>query len=115
MRPGRGPPISGLPEIGAQICASRVNPTCVFETALMRLLTMRGFAGSGSPADEPLDFGAQRRREIVAVERIGDVRGEEADLRPAVVALARELQAIEGLGFGERDHGVGELDFAAGA
>ena len=36
-------------------------------------------------------------------------------LRAAVVALAREFEAVEGLRFRQADHGVGELDFAAGA
>ena len=38
-------------------------------------------------AHQPLDLRAQRRRDVGAVERIGDVGGEEADLRAAVEAL----------------------------
>ena len=55
------------------------------------------------------------RRDVVARERIGDVGGEEADLRAAVEAAAFELQAVERLLLGEPDHRVGELDLAAGA
>lgn len=35
--------------------------------------------------------------QILAVHRIGNVRGEEARLRAAVVALALELEAVERL------------------
>jgi hypothetical protein len=71
-------------------------------------------AGRVSSADERLDLGAQRRRDIVAGQRIGDVGGEKADLAAAVEAAAVEFQPVERLPPGERNHRVGELDFAAG-
>ncbi len=58
---------------------------------------------------------AQGRREIGAIQSIGDIRRQEADLGAAIVALAFEFQAVERLLFRQRDHRVGELDFAAGA
>src|SRR5580704_3755710 len=66
-------------------------------------------------AENLLDLSAKRRGDIVARERIGDIRGEETDLRAAVETLTLELEAVEALQLGKRDHGVGELDFAAGA
>ena len=52
-------PISGLPEIGAQMRASRVNPTCVDRHDLWR------FRISGAPL-----------RNGFALHRIRDTRGE---------------------------------------
>src|ERR1700737_4180457 len=64
---------------------------------------------------QPLELRAHRRRDVGARERIGDVGGEETSLRAAVEASACELQSVERLRPGELDHGVGELDLAAGA
>ena len=63
----------------------------------------------------PLELRAELRRDVGARERVGDIGGEEADLGAAVEAAAFELQAVERLRARERDHGVGELDLAAGA
>src|SRR5689334_5496117 len=62
-----------------------------------------------------LDLGAERRREVGALQRIGDIGGEEADLGAAIEAAALELQAGERLSLGELDHRIGDLDLAAGA
>src|SRR5262245_33912986 len=64
---------------------------------------------------QPLRLLAELGPEVGARKRVGEVGGEEADLGAAVEALAVELQPIERLRFGELDHGVGELDLAAGA
>src|SRR5437588_3958330 len=74
-----------------------------------------GTCASSLLAEQLLDFLAERRRDVLARQRIGDVGGEEADLGAAVEAAAGKLQAIERLLLGELDHGVGDLDFAAGA
>src|SRR3569623_3588805 len=58
--------------------------------------------------DQP---GAQLR----PLQAVGDVGAEEAVLGAAIMALALELDAIECLRLGKADHGVGELDLAAGA
>src|SRR5262249_4107259 len=65
--------------------------------------------------EQVLEFGAERRPEVVARQPVGDVGGEEADLRAAVEAAALELEPVERLLLGEPDHGVGELDLAARA
>ena len=44
-------------------------------------------------AQQPLDLGAQRRRDVGALQRIGDVGGEEADLRAAVEAAGPRTSA----------------------
>src|SRR6266545_2402649 len=74
----------------------------------------RGAPGLLVP-EQALRLFAEFRRDVGAGEGVGDVGGEEADLGAAVVALAVELQAVERLALGERDHRVGELDLAAGA
>src|SRR5215475_4674531 len=66
-------------------------------------------------AQQPLRLLAEFGPEIGARERVGEVGGEEADLGAAVKALAVELEPVERLRLGEFDHGVGELDLAAGA
>ena len=62
---------------------------------------------------QPLDLGAQRGRDVGTIQRIGEIGGEESDLRSAIETLAREFQSVERLRLRERDHGVGELDLAA--
>src|SRR6185436_13126080 len=51
----------------------------------------------GSRAHQPLDLGTQRGRDVGTVQCIGDIGGEEADLRSAIETLAREFQSVEGL------------------
>src|ERR1700733_2034889 len=51
--------------------------------------------------------------EIGASQRVGDIRGEEADFRTAVEAFAFELKTIKWLRSFQRDHGIGQLNFAA--
>src|SRR5262245_37789849 len=72
-------------------------------------------AASLSPAQQALELGPHRGRDVAALERIGDVGREKAHLRSAIEAPAVELQAVERLRPGELDHGVGELNLAAGA
>ena len=50
-----------------------------------------------------------------AIEREGDVGGEKAELRAAVVGAPVEAHAMERLRPGELDHAVGQLDLAARA
>src|SRR5260221_4278856 len=66
-------------------------------------------------AEQLLDLGAECRREVGALQRVGDIGGEKADLGAAVETAALELQAVKRLGLGELDHRVGDLDLAAGA
>src|SRR5690349_11729709 len=68
-----------------------------------------------SLADQPLKFLAEFGRDVAACEGVGNVGGEKADLGAAVEAAAFEFQAVEILFLRQRDHGVGELDLAAGA
>src|SRR5262249_16996432 len=65
--------------------------------------------------EDLLDLGAEAGRDVFARERVGDVGGEEADLGAAIEAAALEFQAVEILHARERDHRVGQLNFAAGA
>src|SRR5450756_2682002 len=58
---------------------------------------------------------AQPVAQIGARHAERDIGAQEACFRAAIVALAFELDAVEGLGPGQTDHGVGELDLAAGA
>src|SRR5437773_3935579 len=60
--------------------------------------------GHSSPAEQALRFLAEFRRDVGTRQRIGHVRGQETDLRDAVVALAVELQSEERLPLGELDH-----------
>src|SRR5205814_3259142 len=62
----------------------------------------------------PLHFFAQPIAQVLARHAECDVGAQETRLRAAIVPLALELDAIETLAFGEPDHGVGQLDFAAG-
>src|SRR5215211_2577792 len=64
---------------------------------------------------ELLELGAERRCDIGARQRVGDVGGEKADLRAAVEDAAVEAIAEERLGLGQLQHGVGHLNLAAGA
>src|SRR5260370_37338438 len=66
-------------------------------------------------AEQACDLGAEVRRDVVARERIGDVRRQESDLGAAVERAALELEPVERQGPGQADHGVGDLDVAAGA
>src|SRR6478672_9462238 len=90
----------------------------------IRVITRRRWRGCNFPSalilstrasKQPLQLGAEFRRDVVAIERVGDVGGEESDLRAAVVGAPVELVAVERRGLHQRDHRVGELDLAAGA
>src|SRR3984957_10774681 len=77
-------------------------------------------AGAGRPQastvpEYPLELLAKPWRDVLAREPIGDIGGEEADFRAAVEARALELEAKERLLLRQTDHGVGELNFVAGA
>src|SRR5262249_20926684 len=77
-----------------------------------------GCACSGDfflPTQQLLELGVERRRDVLALARVGHVGGEEAALRAAVEGAAFELEPIERLPLGELDHGVGELNLAARA
>src|SRR4051794_14525030 len=62
-----------------------------------------------------LHLRAQTVAQIGARHAVGDVGAQEAGLGAAIVPLALELDAIEFLRLRQSDHGVGELDLAAGA
>lgn len=49
------------------------------------------------PSHVLLHLRQQITPQILAVHRVGNVRGEESRLRAAVVALALELEAVERL------------------
>src|ERR1700722_11784987 len=66
-------------------------------------------------AENSFNFSAEARRDVASRERIGHVGGEETDLRTAIEAASVELQAVERLRLRQLDHGIGQLDFAAGA
>ena len=53
--------------------------------------------------------------EVLAVERVGDIGGQEAELGAAVKAAASKATAEEGLGLGQTNHRVGKLDLVASA
>src|SRR6516165_2308241 len=63
-------------------------------------------------AQHRLKFGAKRRRNVLARQRIGDVGGEEAYLGTAIERAAIEFQPIGRLGLGQANHRVRELDLA---
>src|SRR5215467_8045478 len=69
--------------------------------------------GTLAVAEQAPEFGAHRRRDVAALERIGDVGRKKAHLRAAVEAPAVEFEPIERLGLGELDHRISELDLAA--
>src|SRR5262249_26454823 len=60
-------------------------------------------------------LGAKLRRDVLAVERVGDIGGQESDLGAAVEAFSFKLETVELLLLREPDHGVGELDLIARA
>src|SRR5215475_4497220 len=62
-----------------------------------------------------LHLRAQAVAQIGAGHAVGDVGAKEAGFGAAIVALAFELDAVEFLRLRQPDHGVGELDLAAGA
>ena len=73
-------------------------------TLKLPLIARLSAAGKARPirlrpvlADDLFDLGAEARRDVGACERVGDVRGKEADLGAAIEAAAREFQAIEAL------------------
>src|SRR6202166_3871655 len=66
-------------------------------------------------AEQSAQLTAKRRGDIRALKRIGHVGGKKADLGTAVEAAAFEFETVERLAARQRHHGVGELDFAAGA
>src|SRR5262249_50917346 len=80
-----------------------------------------GSTGSAAPiltlavAEQAPEFRPHRRRDVAALERIGDVGGKKAHLRATIEAPAVEFEAIERLGLGELDHRIGELDLTARA
>ena len=54
-------------------------------------------------------------RDVVAAERQREIGDDEAGLVAAIVALAVEGEAVEGLRADQGGHAVGQLDLAAGA
>src|SRR5262245_16488180 len=78
---------------------------------------VRSFVPSVEPAclfDDSLQCRAQLRAKVSAFKPIGDISGKETDLVPAVIGGTGKFQSPEIL-FGEKaDHGIGDLDFAAG-
>src|ERR1700683_760454 len=66
-------------------------------------------------AQDFLDLVAKPRRDGGPRQRVGDVSRKKSDLRAAVEAAAGEFQTVEGLRPRQLNHGVGELNFTAGA
>src|SRR6202042_787527 len=66
-------------------------------------------------AEDLLDLSAESRRDVLAFQCVRYVGGQKSDLGAAIEASALELQAVERLCLRQLDHGVGQLDFAAGA
>src|ERR1700682_2059393 len=88
-------------------------------TITARACSCSGFASSNNgslfPAEQAGDLAAQFRRDIGTLKSIGDIGGEKSDLGAAVETAALEFEAIKRLRARQRRHGVGQLDFAAGA
>src|SRR5687768_17766238 len=71
---------------------------------------------SSKPAhfiDDALELALEGERKIVAIEAIGDIGGEEADLVAAIIGPAGEFEAGEFLPRQQADHRIGDLDLAA--
>src|ERR1700749_2616252 len=86
--------------------------------ARFRVRAFRARPGMTVPSSLPqisFHFLTQPIAEVVARHAVGDVGAEEAGLRAAIMPLAFELDRVEVLRFGQPDHGIGELDLAAGA
>src|SRR5579859_2737098 len=79
-------------------------------STLLRSGGLGRWIDSGQRCDHAPELG----RDVRTGETEGDVRFEEADLVAAIIALALEAQAVERLAAEELDHGVGQLDLAAG-
>src|SRR5262245_52678887 len=92
------------------------EPACTWIPAFAGM-SGKGSAGALRPivADDLLDLGAEARGDVFTRKRVGDIGGEEADLRAAIEAAALEFQAVEILRARQRDHRVRQLNFAAGA
>src|SRR5262245_59276761 len=73
------------------------------------------FALSTLAFEQLLQLGPKRRRQVGSVKGVGDVGRQKADLASAVVNRAIEAHGEERLAFGKLDHGIGDLDLAAGA
>src|SRR6185437_3037587 len=68
-----------------------------------------------SASDQFLDLGLEGIGQIWASECISHIGGEKSDFGAAIERLALIFQGVEGLAFEQRNHGVGDLDLAAGA
>src|SRR5262249_16001717 len=117
--------------LGVGLISAIVNATIGAVVLLLIIRLVHGSGGWGWPrgysrrwyaapagsalAEYVLELGTEARCDVAALERVGDVGGEKADLRSAIEALALELEPEERLHLGEADHRVGELDLAAGA
>src|SRR5579863_7958841 len=62
---------------------------------------------------KPAQFLLQPRSDVLAVEGEGEIGAEEPESGAAIISAPVEAHAVKGLGAGELDHAVGELDFAA--
>src|SRR3982074_269488 len=62
-----------------------------------------------------LNLRTQPVAQIGARHGEGDVGAKKSGLRAAIVPFADEFHPVKALRFGKPDHGVGELDLAAGA
>src|SRR5438045_2964358 len=69
----------------------------------------------GSALQQLGELGPERGRQLLARQTVGDIRQQEADLRPAVVDRAVEAYGVERLAARQFDHRVGDLDLVAGA
>src|SRR5262252_8576297 len=61
-----------------------------------------------------LHLGAQAVAQLGTRHAVGNIGAQESRLRAAIMPLAGEIDAVEFLRFRQPDHGVGELDLAAG-
>src|SRR5512144_1642312 len=73
------------------------------------LLGLRG------KSQQLLQLGGEGLAEVGALKRVRHVGQQEAELRAAVEAPALIAERIKGLRLDQPDHGVGDLDLAAGA
>src|SRR5437867_650391 len=87
------------------------GPSCAFAHPTTAL-----HPGDVNPlSQQRLDLSTQRRRDVIALQCVGDIGSQKTDLAAAIEAAAFEFEPVEWLLTGEPDHRIGDLDFAAGA
>src|SRR2546423_1789424 len=113
-------PWSYWPPVTAALRAKRSNPEMTGTLDCFVACAPRNDGGARRHAHPSLlqiflHLRAQAVAQVVTRHAEGDVGAEKAGLGAAIMPLALELDAVEALRPGEADHGVGKLDFAAGA